>query len=136
LDIKSSGFFCCAHGDSRPIPHAQHVVAARYGKVAQACQPEAMRNSHCKTWTRYGLRGHRVPAKARRDEVDGLIGISYSVIASASNPEPQAKLDCFVARAPRNDVDSAMHNSAFSRQHSPEFCKFIGPQKEEQLCRK
>jgi hypothetical protein len=44
--------------------------------------------------------------------------------------EPQRRAGLLRRYAPRNDVDGARHNSAFSRQHLPEFCKFIAPQKE------
>jgi hypothetical protein len=42
-----------------------------------------------------------------------------------SNPSRKEELDCFVASAPRNDVDGSRRDSTFSRHHAPEFCKFI-----------
>jgi hypothetical protein len=33
------------------------------------------------------------------------------------------ELDCFVATAPRNDVDSSKHNSSFPRRNAPELCR-------------
>jgi hypothetical protein len=58
---------------------------------------------------------------------------SLRALAKQSRGRKEA-LDCFVARAPRNDVERSRYNSAFSRQHPPEFCKFIGPQKERAQC--
>jgi hypothetical protein len=43
--------------------------------------------------------------------------------------EPQRRAGLLRRYAPRNDVDGARHNSAFSRHTAPEFCKFIRPKK-------
>src|SRR4051794_28056222 len=39
-------------------------------------------------------------------------------------------MDCFVARAPRNDVDRPKHTFAISRHDLPELCLNILPQRE------
>jgi hypothetical protein len=68
-----------------------------------------------------------------RDDVSGFFGIKWSNIVIASVAKQSRgrteELDCFVARAPRNDVDGSRHSLMFSRHTAPEFCKFIGPQK-------
>jgi hypothetical protein len=43
---------------------------------------------------------------------------------------PKEELDCFVASAPRNDVDGSRHSFMFSRHAAPEVCKFVRPKKE------
>ncbi len=46
------------------------------------------------------------------------------VIASEAKPiSHMPELDCLVASAPRNDVESTKHNPAFSRHNAPEFLK-------------
>jgi hypothetical protein len=52
---------------------------------------------------------------------------SKTVIASVCEAiqDNKEELDCFVAGAPRNDVDSSSHNFAFSRRHAPEFAAVI-----------
>jgi hypothetical protein len=46
-----------------------------------------------------------------------------AVIASASEAihGNRQGLDCFVASAPRNDVDGFRHNAAFSQRDAPEL---------------
>ena len=51
---------------------------------------------------------------------------------SAKQSIAAQELDCFVALLLAMTL---RHNSAFSRRHSPEFCKFISPQKEEGAAR-
>ena len=40
-------------------------------------------------------------------------------------------MDCFVARAPRNDVDKSGYDFAISRHDLPELCQFSVPRKKE-----
>jgi hypothetical protein len=65
--------------------------------------------------------------------VESLAPASNIVIASVSEAiqgNEGEELDCFVASAPRNDVDGSGHTSAISRHTAPELCKFVRPKKE------
>jgi hypothetical protein len=64
--------------------------------------------------------------------VESLAPASNIVIASVSEAiqgNEGEELDCFVASAPRNDVDGSGHNPAFSRHTAPEVLQIVSPQK-------
>src|SRR3979490_2207218 len=53
-----------------------------------------------------------------------------AVIASETKQsmQRQERMDCFVARAPRNDGETQRHTSAFSRRAAPEVCMNLRPE--------
>ncbi len=72
-------------------------------------------------------RWRAMTAESGRDGFGTVIARSEATKQSISRRKE--RMDCFVASAPRNDVDIVLHAISFSRREAPELCQIFRPRR-------